>query len=46
MASYLGIDVGTTTIAGLVLDTDSAEVSASHSIPNDSKLPSAVRTDN
>jgi len=39
MAIYLGIDVGTTTITGLVLDTDSAEVVATHSLPNDSKLP-------
>jgi len=31
MAIYLGMDVGTTTITGLVLDTDSAEVVATHS---------------
>ncbi len=39
MGNYLAIDVGTTTIAAVVLDTDSTEVSASHSILNDSKLP-------
>ncbi len=38
MSRYLGIDLGTTTIAGVVLDTDSAQVIARHSIPNDSRL--------
>ena len=40
MSRYLGIDLGTTTIAGVVLDTDSSQVVARHSISNDSRLPS------
>ncbi len=40
MSKYLGIDLGTTTIVGLVLDTDSSQVVARHSVPNDSRLPS------
>jgi len=39
MSRYIGIDLGTTTIAGLVLDTDSAQVVARHSVSNDSRLP-------
>lgn len=38
MSRYLGIDLGTTTIAAVVLDTDSAQVIARHSTPNDSRL--------
>ena len=38
MGNYLAIDVGTTTIAAVVLDTDSAQVIARHSTPNDSRL--------
>jgi len=39
MSRYLGIDVGTTTIAAVVLDTDTSQVVARHSVPNDSRLP-------
>jgi len=39
MSRYLGIDVGTTTIAAVVLDTDTGQVVARHSIANDSRLP-------
>ncbi len=38
MANYLEIDLGTTTIADIVLDTDSAQVVARHSTPNDSRI--------
>jgi len=39
MSRYLGIDIGTTTIAGVVLDTDTGQVVARRSIANDSRLP-------
>ncbi len=39
MSRYLGIDLGTTTIAAVVLDTDSSQMVARHSVPNDSRLP-------
>jgi len=39
MSRYLGVDVGTTTIAGVVLDTDSSQAVARYSTSNDSSFP-------
>ena len=40
MGRYIGMDLGTTTIAGLVLDTESAELVSSHTVANDAEAPS------
>jgi sugar (pentulose or hexulose) kinase len=40
MAIVLGIDLGTTTLAGLALDCESGAVVARHSLPNDAEVTS------
>lgn len=38
---YIGLDIGTTTISGVVADTETASLSDSQTIPNDTWIPSA-----
>ena len=38
MGKYIGLDLGTTSISGLILDTESKAVLSHRSVPNDSEI--------
>jgi len=42
MGIYIGLDIGTTTITGLVIDTESQRLLAQQTVPNDAEVTSAT----